>query len=230
MLLEVKNLYKRYGSKTVLNDIDFSADKGKIIGLIGENGAGKTTLLKIISGFARPTSGEVFINGKEVGVETRKYVAFLPDSIIFPKWMKVKEALMFYSDFFNDFDLQKAEQLIKFLNINENSKIHDLSRGAIEKLSVTFLVSRNTNLYLLDEPFAFIDPVSRDMIIEIILANVAEDRTIIISTNIISEIEHIFDEVIFIKDGKIVLRDSAENLRSKFGVSINQFFKKEVLG
>ncbi|ADL43371.1 ABC transporter related [Caldicellulosiruptor obsidiansis OB47] len=230
MLLEVKNLYKRYGSKTVLNDINFSADKGKIIGLIGENGAGKTTLLKIISGFARPTSGEVFINGKEVGVETRKYVAFLPDSIIFPKWMKVKEALMFYSDFFNDFDLQKAEQLIKFLNINENSKIHDLSRGAIEKLSVTFLVSRNTNLYLLDEPFAFIDPVSRDMIIEIILANVADDRTIIISTNIISEIEHIFDEVIFIKDGKIVLRDSAENLRSKFGVSINQFFKKEVLG
>ncbi|ADQ05591.1 ABC transporter related protein [Caldicellulosiruptor owensensis OL] len=226
MLLEVKNLCKRYNKKIVLDGISFSVDKGKIVGLLGENGAGKTTLLKIIAGFSKPTSGQVIINNTKVGVETRRYVAFLPDSIMFPKWMKVKDALKFFSDFFDDFDFQKAKDMLKFLNISENGKIHDFSRGTIEKLSIALLLSRNVNLYLLDEPLAFIDPISRDVVINMILDNLSEEKTIIVSTNIISEIEHIFDEVIILKDGKIATLDSAENLREKSGVSVNQFFKE----
>ncbi|AEM72763.1 ABC transporter ATP-binding protein [Caldicellulosiruptor acetigenus] len=226
MLLEVKNLCKRYNKKIVLDDISFSVDKGKIVGLLGENGAGKTTLLKIIAGFSKPTSGQVLINNTRVGVETRRYVAFLPDSIMFPKWMKVKDALKFFADFFDDFDLSKAKDMLEFLNISENGKIHDFSRGTIEKFSIALLLSRNTNLYLLDEPLAFVDPISRDVVINMILDNLSEDKTVIVSTNIISEIEHIFDEIIILKDGKIALIDSAENLREKSGVSVNQFFKE----
>jgi len=224
MLLEVKNLCKRYNKKIVLDGVSFSVDKGKIVGLLGENGAGKTTLLKIIAGFSKPTSGQVLINNTKVGVETRRYVAFLPDTIIFPNWMKVKDALKFFADFFDDFDLSK--DMLEFLNINENRKIHDFSRGTIEKLSIALLLSRNVNLYLLDEPLVFIDPISRDVVINMILDNLSEEKTIIVSTNIISEIEHIFDEVIILKDGKIATLDSAENLREKSGVSVNQFFKE----
>lgn len=226
MLLEVKNLCKRYNKKIVLDDISFSVDKGKIVGLLGENGAGKTTLLKIIAGFSKPTSGQVLINNTRVGVETRRYVAFLPDAIMFPKWMRVKDALKFFADFFDDFDLSKAKDMLEFLNISENGKIHDFSRGTIEKFSIALLLSRNTNLYLLDEPLAFVDPISRDVVINMILDNLSEDKTVIVSTNIISEIEHIFDEIIILKDGKIALIDSAENLREKSGVSVNQFFKE----
>lgn len=182
--------------------------------------------MKIIAGFSKPTSGQVLINNTKVGVETRRYVAFLPDTIIFPKWMKVKDALKFFSDFFDDFDFQKAKDMLEFLNINENGKIHDFSRGTIEKLSIALLLSRNVNLYLLDELLAFVDPISRDVVINMILDNLSEEKTVIVSTNIISEIEHIFDEVIILKDGKIVLIDSAENLREKSGVSVNQFFKE----
>ncbi|ADQ45112.1 ABC transporter related protein [Caldicellulosiruptor kronotskyensis 2002] len=226
MLLEVKNLCKRYNKKIVLDDISFSVDKGKIVGLLGENGAGKTTLLKIIAGFSKPTSGQVLINNTRVGVETRRYVAFLPDSIMFPKWMKVKDALKFFVDFFDDFDLSRAKDMLEFLNISENGKIHDFSRGTIEKFSIALLLSRNTNLYLLDEPLAFVDPISRDVVINMILDNLSEDKTVIVSTNIISEIEHVFDEIIILKDGKIALIDSPENLREKSGVSVNQFFKE----
>lgn len=225
MLLEVKNLCKRYNKKIVLDDISFSVDRGKIIGLLGENGAGKTTLLKIIAGFSKPTSGQVLINNTRVGVETRRYIAFLPDEVMFTKWMKVKDALKFFEEFYDDFDLAKAKDMLEFLNIGENGKIHDFSRGTIEKFSLAFLLSRNTTLYLLDEPLAFVDPTSRDVVINMILDNLSEEKTIIISTNIISEIEHIFDEVIILKDGRIALIDSAENLREKSGVSVNQFFK-----
>ncbi|BCS80217.1 ABC transporter ATP-binding protein [Anaerocellum diazotrophicum] len=225
MLLEVKNLFKRYGKKEVLKDISFSVDKGKIIGLIGENGSGKTTLLKVIAGFSRPTSGKVFINGKEVNVETRKYIALLPDTIIFPRWMKVKDALCFYSEFFDDFILEKANSILDSLNISKNMKIHDLSRGTIEKFSLALLLSRDANLYLLDEPLAYVDPLSRETLVDLILKNMSNDRTFIISTNIISEVEHLFDEIIILKEGKIVYMDLAENLREKSGLSVNQFFK-----
>jgi len=226
VLLEVKNLCKRYNKKIVLDSVSFSVDKGKIVGLLGENGAGKTTLLKIIAGFSKPTSGQVLINNTKVGIETRRYVAFLPDTVLFPKWMKVKDALKFFADFYDDFDLSKVKDMLKFLNINENGNIHDFSRGTIEKFSVALLLSRNVNLYLLDEPLAFIDPISRDVVINMILDNLSGEKTIIVSTNIIFEIEHIFDEVIILKDGKIELIDSTENLREKSGVSVNQFFKE----
>lgn len=168
----------------------------------------------------------IFINGKEVGVDTRKHIAFLPDTIIFPRWMKVKDALCFYSEFFDDFVLEKANSILDSLDISKNIKIHDLSRGTIEKFSLALLLSRDANLYLLDEPLAYVDPLSRETLVDLILKNLSDDKTIIISTNIISEVEHLFDEIIILKEGRIVYMDLAENLREKSGLSVNQFFKE----
>ncbi|WPX09065.1 ATP-binding cassette domain-containing protein [Anaerocellum danielii] len=228
MLLEVRNVTKWYGSKKkiALENVSFSLDKGKIVGLVGENGAGKTTLLKLIAGFVQPSIGEILIEGKKVGLLTRKFVAFLPDTIMFEKWMRVSDAIEFFKDFYDDFDISKAHNLIEKLKINPKEKIHQLSRGNIEKLSISLLFSRNTKLYLLDEPLAYVDPVSRDFIFEMILQNISEEKSIIISTNIISEIEHIFDEVIFLNHGKILYYGSTEKIREQEGLSINQFFKE----
>ncbi|WAM31669.1 ATP-binding cassette domain-containing protein [Caldicellulosiruptor naganoensis] len=228
MLLEVKNVTKWYGSrkKIALENVSFSLDKGKIVGLIGENGAGKTTLLKLIAGFVQPSTGEILIEGKKVGLLTRRFVAFLPDTIMFEKWMRVSDAIEFFKDFYDDFDNSKAFKLLEKLKVNPKGKIHQLSRGNIEKFSIAMLFSRDTKLYLLDEPLAYVDPVSRDFVFEMILQNISEEKSIIISTNIISEIEHIFDEVIFLNNGKILYYGSTERIREEKGLSINQFFKE----
>lgn len=221
MFFEVKNLCKRYNKKIVLDDISFLVDKGKIVGLLGENGVGKIMFLKIIVGFFKFILGQVFINNIRVGVEICRYVVFLLDLIMFLKWMKVKDVLKFFVDFFDDFDLLKVKDMFEFLNISENGKIYDFLRGIIEKFFIVFLFLRNINLYFLDEFFVFVDLILRDVVINMILDNFSEDRIVIVLINIIFEIEYVFDEIIIFKDGKIVFIDLVENLREKLGVFVN---------
>lgn len=227
-ILEISHLEKRYNKKVVLEDISIKIESGKIVGLIGENGSGKTTLLKIIAGLITPTKGEIYICSKKLSLETKKYVSFLPDTNMFYPWMKVKDAILFYEDFFEDFNKEKVIELCDSLGIKDNNKISNMSRGMIERFSIALIFSRICSLYLLDEPLAFVDAVSREKIIETILKNCNQNATIVISTNIISEIEQVFDEVIMIDKGKILFHEQADKIREDKKKSINQVFKEVI--
>lgn len=228
-LLKIENLWKKYGLKAVIRELNLEITEGKIIGLLGDNGSGKTTLLKMIAGLQHPSEGEIFIAGKKTGLETRKIVSFMSDRPMFDEWMTVKDALFFYRDFYQDFEIQKAVDAIAAFKIPLEEKIKALSKGMIEKLQLILTFSRKAKLYILDEPLGGIDPVSREHVLELILQFYREDCTIFISTHLIGEIENIFDEVIFLKDGEIVLHENVEELRFQRGKAVNELFK-EVFG
>ena len=228
-LVKIENLWKRYDLKAVIRDVNITITEGKIIGLVGDNGSGKTTLLKMIVGLQHPSQGDIFIAGKKVSRETKKIVSFMSDRPIFEEWMTVKDALFFYRDFFEDFDIQKAVDTIAKLKIPLEEKISALSKGMVEKLQLILTFSRHAKLYVLDEPLGGIDLVSREHVLELILQFYREDSTILISTHLIGEIENLFDEVIFLKDGEIVLYENVEDLRFQRGKAIHELFK-EVFG
>ncbi|MEI4800630.1 MULTISPECIES: ABC transporter ATP-binding protein [unclassified Bacillus (in: firmicutes)] len=228
-LVKIENLWKRYDLKAVIRDVNITITEGKIIGLVGDNGSGKTTLLKMIVGLQHPSQGDIFIAGKKVNRETKNIVSFMSDRPIFEDWMTVKDALFFYRDFYEDFDIQKAVDTIAKLKIPLEEKINALSKGMVEKLQLILTFSRNAKLYVLDEPLGGIDLVSREHVLELILQFYREDCTILISTHLISEIENLFDEVIFLKDGEIVLYENVEDLRFQRGKAIHELFK-EVFG
>ncbi|MEH6892145.1 ABC transporter ATP-binding protein [Bacillus sp. JJ864] len=228
-LVKIENLWKRYDLKAVIRDINVTITEGKIIGLVGDNGSGKTTLLKMIVGLQHPSQGDIFIAGKKVSRETKNIVSFMSDRPIFEEWMTVKDALFFYRDFYEDFDIQKAVDTIAKLKIPLEEKINALSKGMVEKLQLILTFSRHAKLYVLDEPLGGIDLVSREHVLELILQFYREDCTILISTHLISEIENLFDEVIFLKDGEIVLYENVEDLRFQRGKAIHELFK-EVFG
>ncbi|MED4650590.1 ABC transporter ATP-binding protein [Bacillus pseudomycoides] len=225
-LLKIENLWKRYGLKAVIRELNIEITEGKIVGLVGDNGSGKTTLLKMISGLQHPSEGNITIAGEKVGLETKKIVSFMPDRPVFDEWMTVKEALFFYRDFYQDFDIQEAVDTIAEFKIPLEEKITVLSKGMVEKLQLILTFSRKAKLYILDEPLGGIDPVSREHVLELILQFYREDCTIIISTHLIGEIENIFDEVIFLKDGEIVLHENVEELRFQRGKAVNELFKE----
>ncbi|PEY35176.1 ABC transporter [Bacillus cereus] len=225
-LLKTENLWKRYDLKAVIRDLHVTITEGKIIGLVGDNGSGKTTLLKMIAGLQHPSEGHITIAGKKVGLETKKIVSFMPDRSVFDEWMTVKDAIFFYRDFYQDFDIQKAVDTIVEFKIPLEEKISALSKGMVEKLQLILTFSRKAKLYILDEPLGGIDPVSREHVLELILQFYREDCTIIISTHLIGEIENIFDEVIFLKDGEIRLHENVEELRFQRGKAINELFKE----
>lgn len=225
MVLEVNNLKKNFGIKEVLRGIDLSLERGRILGVLGPNGSGKTTLLNLIEGFLKPLQGEILIDGKQAGVETKGIVSMLQDKNVFPVWMKIKDAIEFYKDFFGDFDERKARELINQLNINENDKIKALSKGTLEKFSLVLTISRNARLYILDEPLSGVDPVAREEILDMIIDNLNEDSSMIITTHLISELEKILDEVAFIKEGRIILQGSAEELRIEKGASLDEIYR-----
>ncbi|EEM17589.1 MULTISPECIES: ABC transporter ATP-binding protein [Bacillus] len=225
-LLKIENLWKRYGLKAVIRELNIEITEGKIVGLVGDNGSGKTTLLKMISGLQHPSEGNITIASEKVGLETKKIVSFMPDRPVFDEWMTVKEALFFYRDFYQDFDIQKAVDTIAEFKIPLEEKITVLSKGMVEKLQLILTFSRKAKLYILDEPLGGIDPVSREHVLELILQFYREDCTIIISTHLIGEIENIFDEVIFLKDGEIVLHENVEELRFQRGKAVNELFKE----
>ena len=225
-LLECKKLCKSYDEKQVLKDVSLKIPKGKIIGLLGKNGTGKTTLIKLINDLLTPTSGEIFINGKKPGVESKDIIAFLPERTYLDREMSVKDAIKYFEEFYTNFDSQKAVKLLKDLDLDMNSKISKMSKGMQEKLQLILVMSRNAELYILDEPLGGVDPATRDYILDTILSNFCEGASVIISTHLIADIERILDEVIFIDKGEIVLTSSADELRNKENASIDEIFRR----
>ncbi|PEJ01023.1 ABC transporter ATP-binding protein [Bacillus wiedmannii] len=225
-LLKIENLWKRYGLKAVIRELSIEITEGKIIGLVGDNGSGKTTLLKMIAGLQHPSEGSITIAGKKVGLETKEIVSFMSDKPVFDDWMTVKDSLFFYRDFYKDFDIQKAVDTIAEFKIPLEERITALSKGMVEKLQIILTFSRKAKLYVLDEPLGGIDLVSREHVLNLILQFYREDCTILISTHLINEVENIFDEVIFLKDGEIVLYENVEELRFQRGKAVTDVFKE----
>ena len=225
-LLECKNLFKSYDDKQVLKDINLKIPKGKIIGLLGKNGMGKTTLIKLINDLLTPTAGEVLINGKKPGVESKEIISYLPEKTYIDREMNVKEAIKYFEDFYDNFDSEKAKKLLKDLDLDVNSKIAKMSKGMQEKLQLILVMSRNAELYILDEPLGGVDPATRDYILDTILSNFSEGASVIISTHLIADIERILDEVIFIDKGEIIVTSSADELRNKENASIDEIFRR----
>ena len=226
MELIIKNLAKSYDNKVVLKDIDLTITGGKVIGLLGKNGAGKTTLIKLINDLLTPTKGEILVNGKKVGVESKKVISYLPERTYLNKQMKVSEVIELFSDFYDNFDAKKARKLLKDLDLDINQKLSKMSKGMQEKVQLVLVMSRNADLYILDEPLGGVDPATRDYILDTILSNTKENASVIISTHLISDIERILDEVIFIDKGKVVLHENANKLRDKEKTSIDEIFRR----
>ena len=225
-LLECKNLCKSYDDKQVLKDINLKIPKGKIIGLLGKNGTGKTTLIKLINNLLTPTSGEILINGKNPGVESKEIISYLPEKTYIDREMKVKDAIKYFKEFYKNFDSEKAKKLLKDLDLDINTKISKMSKGMQEKLQLILVMSRNAELYILDEPLGGVDPATRDYILDTILSNFCDGASVIISTHLIADIERILDEVIFIDKGEIIVTSSADELRNKEKASIDEIFRR----
>ncbi len=224
-LIECRNLQKNYGKKEVLKDINLHIQKGKIIGLLGPNGSGKTTLMKLMNGLLQPTQGEVLIGGMEPGEETKSIVSYLPDKMYFADWMKVKDLMEFFQDFYADFDRERAENMCASLGIPQNEKIKSLSKGTKEKVQLILVMCRKARVYLLDEPIAGVDPAARDYILDTIPTNYNPEGTVIISTHLISDIEKILDEVILIREGTILSHAEVDDMREESGKSIDEMFR-----
>ena len=225
-LLECKNLSKSFDNKKILKDVNLIIPRGKIIGLLGKNGQGKTTLLKLINDLLTPTSGEVLIEGLHPGVESKRIISYLPERTYLDKEMKVIDTLNYFKEFYDNFDINKAKKLLKDLDLDINYKISKMSKGMQEKLQLILVMSREADLYILDEPLGGVDPATRDYILDTILSNFKEGSSVIISTHLISDIERILDEVIFIDKGKIILTASADELRKKEKSSIDEIFRR----
>jgi ABC-2 type transport system ATP-binding protein len=228
-IVEINNLTKKYVNKTALDNISLNIERGKVVGILGANGSGKTTLIKILTGLLRQTSGEVLIDGNKVGVKTKSVVSYLPDRNFLYKWMRIEDACHMYKDFYTDFDEAKFNELLAFMNLNRSMKIDSLSKGMHEKLNLALVLSRNAQLYILDEPIAGVDPVARDQILDAIINNYNEDSSMIITTHLVRDMESMFEEVVFLKDGQIILTGNAEALRAEKGKQIEEIYK-EIFG
>ncbi len=225
-LVEIKNLTKKYNNKTVLDNVNINITNGKIIGLLGKNGAGKTTLIKLINDLLTPTSGKIKVKGRNIGVDSKKVISYLPERTYLNKQMRVSEVIDYFSDFYDNFDSDKAKRLLKDLDLDIEEKLSKMSKGMQEKVQLVLVMSRNADLYILDEPLGGVDPATRDYILDTILSNFNNNASIIISTHLISDIERILDEVIFIDKGKIILQSDADKLRKKEKESVDEIFRR----
>ncbi len=225
-ILECNGLTKNFGAKNALSDINLKIEHGRIIGLLGPNGSGKTTLIKLANNLLTPTSGEIRISGMKPGVETKKIVSYLPEKTYLNDWMNVSQIIELFSDFYTDFKAEKAYDMLKRLNINPKDRLKTMSKGTKEKVQLILVMSREAELYLLDEPIGGVDPAARDYILETIINNYNENATIIISTHLISDIEKILDHVVFIKDGQVVLTSSVDEIRDEKGKSVDALFRE----
>lgn len=224
-LVECHALTKRFSNKLALDNVDLSIGRGKIIGLLGPNGSGKTTLIKLMNGLIKPTAGDVIIDGHKPGVYTKSIVSYLPDKTYFSDWMTVNDIFGMFSEFYKDFDRDKAVRMCASMRIGMKDRIKTMSKGTKEKVQLILVMSRKAELYLLDEPIAGVDPAARDYILTTIINNYNEDGTVVISTHLISDIERILDEVVFIKDGKVVRHEAVDDIKEKEGKSIDEVFK-----
>lgn len=226
IVLEYKNINKNFGEKQVLKDINLKIKSNRIVGILGKNGSGKSTLFKLANDLLTPTSGEILIDGKRVGAETKKLVSFLPERTYLNQSLKVCDAINLFATFYEDFDKEKAEKLLIDLQLDKNMRLSKMSKGMKEKVQLVLVMSRKAKIYILDEPLGGVDPASRDYILQTILKNFDKDATLLISTHMIADIEKILDEVVFIDDGQIVLQDGAVKLREKENCSIDELFRR----
>ena len=224
-ILEIKHLTKNYGDITALSDVTLSLEGGKIIGLLGSNGSGKTTLLKTIAGILQPTSGTVTVDGMEIGTETKKIVSYLPERTYLYSWMRTRDIIDYFDDFYEDFNKENALRMLKALSVNENAKLKTLSKGTREKVQLVLVMSRKAKVYLLDEPIAGVDPVAREFILETILSNRAPDSMILISTHLITDVEKVLDSFVFIRDGKLLMKQDVESVRES-GKTVDELLRE----
>lgn len=224
-ILQVHRITKKYGKHTALEDVTLNLPSGKIIGLLGPNGSGKTTLIKLINGLLKPTSGELVVDGYKPSVATKKIVSYLPDTTYLDDNMKIRDIFAYFKAFYDDFDQERAEHLCKDLDLDLNERLRNLSKGNKEKVQLIVVMSRNARLYVLDEPIGGVDPATRDYILKTIINNYSEDASVIISTHLIADVEPILDEVVFLKNGHIVLNGNADDLREEYGQSIDRIFR-----
>ena len=225
-LIECREICKSFGEKVALDHVGLDIPKGRIFGLLGPNGSGKTTLIKLANGLLTPDSGEVLICGKKPGVETKAVVSYLPDKTVLPEWMSTEKLMDLYEDFYKDFDRARAEEMLARLNLDKKQRIGQMSKGTKEKVQLIMVMSRRAKLYLLDEPIGGVDPATRDYILNTIIKNYEEDASVIISTHLISDVENILDDVIFINKGQISLQASVDDIREQYGKSVDGLFRE----
>ncbi|MEE1025665.1 MAG: ABC transporter ATP-binding protein [Acutalibacteraceae bacterium] len=225
-VLRCENLVKSYGNFCALNNVNLSIENGKIVGLLGPNGSGKTTLIKLINGLLTPSFGSIRVNGNPVGVESKKQVAYLPDNIYLNGWMTVKQIVEYFADFYEDFRSDLAYEMLSRLGISPKNKLKTLSKGNKEKVCLILVMSRNAKLYVLDEPIAGVDPAARDYVISTIINNYNPDATVLISTHLIADVEQVLDEVIFLKQGNLVLHQTVDAIRTDHGKSVDELFRE----
>ena len=225
-LLECRKLNKNYGGSFALSDIDLQIEPGRIVGLLGPNGSGKTTLIKLINGLLTPTGGEVLIDGRKPSPETKAIVSYLPERNALSEWMSAKQAMDYYADFFEDFNRDKAKEMIRNLGLDEQARIKTMSKGTREKLQLILVMSREAKLYLLDEPIGGVDPATRDYILRTIISNYNENASVIISTHLIADVEQVLDDVIFLREGHVELHESVDEIRNEKGTSVDALFRE----
>lgn len=225
-ILECQRLTKKYGSFFALSELTLSLDRGQIVGLLGPNGSGKTTLIKLANGLLNPTDGHIMINGLAPGTESKKIVSYLPDRSFFSEHMKVKEIISYYTDFYDNFSTDRASKMLDILEIDINSRFSALSKGTKEKIQLLLVMSRDADLYILDEPIGGVDPAARDYILQTILTNYNENATVLISTHLISDIENVLDRVIFLRNGQLALNETVDDIRCKYGKSVDTLFRE----
>lgn len=225
-ILECRGLTKKYGSTFALYNLNIALERGQIIGLLGPNGSGKTTLIKLANGLLRPSGGQILINGSEPGVETKKIVSYLPDRNYLGKHMRVDEIMAYYNTFYDNFSLERASGMLDALSIDPRARLSSLSTGTLEKVQLILVMSREADLYILDEPIGGVDPAARDYILHTILTNYNENATVLISTHLISDIENVLDHVIFLKSGQLVLNASVDEIRTQHRKSVDALFRE----
>ncbi len=226
-LLQFRHVTKKYKNKVAIDDLTLNLPAGKIIGLLGPNGSGKTTLIKLINGLLQPNSGEIVIDGYRPSVDTKKIISYLPDTSYLTEEMKIKDALSFFEDFYQDFSREKAERLLDDLDLDPNERIRNLSKGNKEKTQLVLVMSRQAKLYILDEPIGGVDPAARDYILRTIINNYSKEASVIISTHLIADIEPILDEVLFLKNGKVILQGNIDDIREEYSESIDSLFREK---
>ena len=225
-ILQCRDLSKKFSGRPALNGINMDIPRGRIIGLLGPNGSGKTTFMKLANGLLVPSGGSILIDGHKPGPETKQAVSYLPDKDYLPDWMKVKDLVKMFTEFYKDFDHLKAQDMLQRLSINDGQRLKSLSKGTKEKVQLILAMSRQAQLYLLDEPIVGVDPAARDYILNTIISNYNENGTVIISTHLIADVEQVLDDVIFIKDGSIAACTSVDEIREKEGESVDEYFRE----
>ena len=225
-ILECHDLSKRFGSIQALDGVNLSIEPGRVVGLLGPNGSGKTTLIKLANGLLTPSAGELMIDGKAPGKETKAMVSYLPDKEYLPEWMNARQLMDFFSDFYADFDRERAAEMLNRLGIDEGMRIKQMSKGTREKVQLILTMSRQAKLYLLDEPIGGVDPATRDYILDTIIRNYNPSAAVVISTHLIADVEQVLDDVIFIRSGRVLLQSSVDTIREEQGKSVDAYFRE----